>query len=173
MWGQWSIRRVAQCRNRQLQSWLRESGSLTARCEAASQQFRVRLLSYRREPALSNCHKLRTRRWVREVVLECDQQPVIFAHTELVDNCRGYLIHWLAGLGSRSLGSLLFSLPGFVRGEIEYCRLDARHLLFRRAQQAVGLSTCHELWARRSLHTFGQQSVLVTEVFLPKILLLG
>lgn len=170
MRGEWSARRVAQCRNRQLQAWLSERGSLTARCEQACLQFRVRLLSFRRETGLSG---ERGRRWVREVLLECDQIPVIFAHTELVALPRGRLLRWLAGLGSRSLGSLLFSFPGFVRGRIEYCRLDARHPLFRRALQAAGLPPCDELWARRSLHCLGGQSVQVTEVFLPSILLLG
>jgi len=73
----------------------------------------------------------------------------------------------LSRLGSRSLGSLLFSWPGFRRGAIEYCRLDARHPLFRRA--AVHGGSGKYLWARRSLHRLGRQEVLVTEVFLPAI----
>jgi chorismate--pyruvate lyase len=84
---------------------------------------------------------------------------------------RGLLSHWLAGLGVRSLGSLLFAHPGFVRGEIEYLRLDSRHPLFQRvARIALPEET---LWARRSLHQLGKQAVLVTEVFLPAIETLG
>jgi chorismate--pyruvate lyase len=104
---------------------------------------------------------------VREVVLECDGRPVIFAHTTLATVAPGRLSRWMAGLGNRSLGSLLFSYPGFRRGTIEFLRLDARHPLYRRAAALgpVGAS----LWARRSLHRLGWQQVLVTEVFLPAI----
>lgn len=166
MRGEWSMYRAAQCRNRQLQGWLREPGSLTARCESACREFRISLLSYR-------CEARRGKRWIREVLLECDGRPVVFAQSELLAAPRGRLLRWLAGLGSRSLGSLLFSFPGFGRGEIEYCRLDVCHPLFRRAVQASGLQGCRELWARRSRHWLAGQSVLVTEVFLPNILLLG
>jgi chorismate-pyruvate lyase len=53
---------------------------------------------------------------VREVVLECDGVPVIFAHTTLSTAANGRLTRWMAALGSRSLGSLLFTYPGFRRG---------------------------------------------------------
>jgi chorismate lyase len=93
--------------------------------------------------------------------------PVIFAHTTLSTATNGRLTRWLSRLGSRSLGSLLFSWPGFRRGTIEYCRLDVRHPLFQRA--AVHGVSGKYLWARRSLHRLGGQQVLVTEVFLPAI----
>lgn len=105
--------------------------------------------------------------WVREVILECDGVPVIFAHSVLSTATRGRLTRWLARLGSRSLGSLLFSYPGFNRGAIEYRRLDARHPLYQRAAALGAAGPC--LWARRSLHRLGAQQVLVTEVFLPAI----
>ena len=112
-------------------------------------------------------------RWcrVRDVLLECDGIPVIFAHTTLSTASRGRLTRWLARLGSRSLGSLLFSHPGFRRGAIEFCHLDAQHPLSRRVA-ALGFDTSL-LWARRSRHTLGHQSVLVTEVFLPGIAMLS
>jgi len=97
--------------------------------------------------------------------------PVIFAHTTLSAAANGRLTRWLARLGTRSLGSLLFSFPGFRRGDIEFCRLDSRHPLFQRASALAGDAT--ELWARRSKHSLGGQSVLVTEVFLPAIKGLG
>lgn len=153
-------------------SWLTERGSLTARCQAACGQFRVRLLAHGLgRPLADEADAVGARRgrvWVREVVLECDGVPVIFAHTVLPAAPRGRLTRWLARLGSRSLGSLLFAYPGFARGGIETLRLDRRHPLHRRAVAVLG-EAAGELWARRSLHRLGGQSVLVTEVFLPTI----
>lgn len=157
-----------------LRSWLTEPDSLTARCQRASSAFRVRLLRYGQGRALADEAVdggiRRHPAWVREVVLECDGVPVIFAHTTLSTAIAGRMTRWMAGLGSRSLGSLLFSYPGFKRGGIEFLRLDARHPLYRRAA-ALG-AVPKSLWARRSLHRLGRQQVLVTEVFLPAISLL-
>lgn len=161
--------------NPRLASWLTEPGSLTARCERASRRFRVRVLAQGRGRPLADEAKLlglppgMGRAWVREVLLECDGVPVIYAHTVLAAEPRGRMTRWLAGLGSRSLGSLLFSHPGFSRGPIEFRPLDGRHPLFRRAAGMVGRDP-PRLWARRSAHSLGNQSVLVTEVFLPALL---
>ena len=164
---QWHPCLVGGVGDRVLHGWLTESGSLTARCQAACRDFRVRLLRYGKAAPLADESPVRRNAWVREVVLECDGVPVIFAHTTLSTATNGRLTRWLSRLGSRSLGSLLFSWPGFRRGTIEYCRLDVRHPLFRRA--AVHGASGKYLWARRSLHRLGGQQVLVTEVFLPAI----
>ncbi|NJD25098.1 MAG: chorismate lyase [Betaproteobacteria bacterium] len=150
-----------------LRSWLTESGSLTARCQAACTHFRVRLLRFGRARALADEGCGRPAVQVREVLLECDGVPVIFAHTTLSTATGGRLSRWIARLGSRSLGSLLFAHPGFVRGGIEYCRLDSRHPLYRRVAAVAPVGP--ELWARRSRHRLGVQEVLVTEAFLPAI----
>ena len=153
--------------DRRLASWLGEPGSLTARCQAASGEFRVRLLRFRRARPLADEGSGRAMAQVREVLLECDGVPVIFAHTTLSTATGGRLSRWLARLGSRSLGSLLFAHPGFVRGAIEYRRLDRRHPLYRRVAEVATAGVF--LWARRSRHRLGRQEVLVTEVFLPAI----
>lgn len=154
-----------------LHSWLAEPDSLTARCQRASASFRVRLLSYGKGQALADeaagCALGRHLAWVREVALECDGRPVIFAHTTLSTATNGRLTRWMAGLGQKSLGSLLFAYPGFRRGKIEYLRLDQRHPLYQRAATLADVGDY--LWARRSRHRLGRQMVLVTEVFLPDI----
>lgn len=150
-----------------LRAWLTEPDSLTARCQRHCQDFRVRVLVSAKAVPLVDQSAPRRLALVREVLLECDGVPVIFAHTTLSTASKGILTRWLARLGGRSLGSLLFSYPGFQRGAIEYCRLDARHRLFRRAAAHGVTETC--LWARRSIHGFGAQQVVVTEVFLPAI----
>jgi chorismate--pyruvate lyase len=154
--------------NRLYLPWLRDSGSLTARIQAKG-RFAVRLLRQGRAlPTRDEASMLgvqaRTLAWVREVALHCDGEVVAFAHTVLPCRPRGPLTRWLARLGSRSLGSLLFSHPGFVRGQFSFRRLDARHPLFEPALKVIG-GQPETLWARRSLFRFGQQSVLVTEVY--------
>ena len=148
--------------------WLRDSGSLTERIQAQG-RFAVRLL--RQEKALPTRDEAAalginagTLAWVREVALLCDGEVVAFAHTVLPCWPRGPLTRWLARLGSRSLGSLLFSHAGFVRGKFNFRRLDARHPLFVPASEVIGCAP-QTLWARRSLFRFGPQSVLVTEVY--------
>jgi chorismate--pyruvate lyase len=158
-----------------LASWLVETGSLTARCIRLSRSFRVRLLySGPGRPLADEGLALPgsgAPARVREVLLECDGVPVIFAHTTLAAAGKGRLGRWLAGLGSRSLGSLLFAHPGFRRGPIEFLRLDSRHELYRRA--APFAEAAGRLWARRSWHELDGERVLVTEVFLPAVNRLG
>ena len=173
--SQWRASLSGAVPNAALASWLQEPASLTARCQRQCGDFRVRLLGYGKgRPLAADGLPLdggRQLAWVREVGLECDGVPVIFAHTTLSTASHGRLSRWLSRLGSRSLGSLLFTHPGFRRGTIEFCRLDSHHPLFQRA--AILGETGKYLWARRSLHRLGSQQVLVTEVFLPAILGLG
>lgn len=155
-----------------LRDWLRERGSLTARLMRHG-SFRVAVLRQsllHANPDERVLFALRpgARCHVREVVLYCDGVPVIYAHTVLPAEPRGTLSRWFARLGSRSLGSLLFTHPGFVRGSLAYARIDHRHPLFApaAAQLAVPPATFS---ARRCLHRYGTQAVLVSEVFLPAI----
>lgn len=154
--------------NRPYIPWLRDRGSLTARIQRGG-RFAVRVL--RQELALPTRDEAAvlginagTLVRVREVALLRDGAAVIFAHTVLPCHPRGPLTRWLARIGSRSLGSLLFADPGFSRGEINCKRLDARHPLFKPALEVIG-GEPKALWARRSLFRFGAQSVLVTEVY--------
>lgn len=155
--------------------WLRDRGSLTARLQARG-PFAVRLLLQGlTTPTGDEATALGIRRkrkaWVREVALFCDGKPTVFAHTALPYHPRGPLTHWLARLGTRSLGAMLFSHAGFKRGIIVCKRLDHRHPLFKPAIETLQLadSSPRTLWARRSHFTFGAQAVLVTEVFSPAL----
>lgn len=173
---QWRRQLVHGVPHAALADWLSEPDSLTARCQRHCGAFRVHLL---RSGLLRSIDDAADRRRLvqgREVLLECDGVPVIFAHSELLTApfggvTNGRLTRWLAGLASRSLGSLLFTYPGFKREPLEFRQLDARHPLYRRA--VVWADEAPELWARRSVHRLGQQSLCVTEVFLPAILRLG
>jgi len=151
-----------------LRGWLREPGSLTARLQRCG-RFRLKLLRQRLHCANPDEEAIlglpsHARCWVREVLLHCNDTPVIFAHTVLPTEPRGVLGRWFAGLGGRSLGSLLFAHPGFKRGQLSFARIDRRHPLYARAAGALGVSPPH-FFARRCAHGFGAQRVLVTEVF--------
>ena len=155
--------------------WLRDRNSLTSRLQARG-AFNLRVLKQGLGmPTLNEAVALGLRRrqiaWIREVALYCDGEPVVFAHTVLPYRPRGPLTRWLARLGNRSLGALLFSHPGFQRGPLSARRLDRRDPLYRPAREALQLAGTAPttLWARRSSFTFGKQSVLVTEVFSPDL----
>lgn len=165
-------------------NWLTDRGSLTARLQEQG-RFSVHLckqglaLPTADEKGEIFSHKQRRQvSWIREVTLLCDDTPLVFAHTVLARTPRGPLHRWLARLGQRSLGALLFAHPGFRRGILVSKRLDHRHPLFRPALSALHLQEGppRYLWARRSSFSFAQhsvhhvrQNVLVTEIFSPHI----
>ena len=69
-----------------MHDWLVTPGSLTARLVASSDAFRVRRLHQRRAVCLVDeagaIGLARPQKaWEREVLLECDGRPVVFAHT--------------------------------------------------------------------------------------------
>jgi chorismate--pyruvate lyase len=130
--------------NVSLMPWLRDRGSLTARIQARG-RFAVRVLrqgldSPTADEALALGLPRQARAWVREVALSCDGQIVVFAHTVLPHRPRGPLSLWLARLGNRSLGALLFAHPGFERGTMKFKRLDRRQALFTPALAALQLA---------------------------------
>lgn len=159
--------------------WLLDRDSLTARLQARG-AFDVRVVRQGLAvPTFNEAVALGIQRkrlaWIREVALYCDGEPVVFAHTVLPYRPRGPMTEWLARLGNRSLGALLFSHAGFVRGPLLSKRFDRRDALFAPAITAMKLDSpeAHSppavLWARRSSFSFRKQKVLVTEVFSPSL----
>jgi chorismate--pyruvate lyase len=157
-----------------LQPWLRDHGSLTQRIQQRCERFSV--LNVKNglarialdESALLHIAPQQLA-WSREVFLCADDQPVVFAHSACrAGDLRGAW-HALRGLGNKPLGAVLFSHPQVIRHPLHYKSLPAHHPLYRRA--TVGLLTPpSRLWARRSLFYLYNYPLLVTEVFLPKVL---
>ncbi|MFC0167037.1 chorismate--pyruvate lyase family protein [Pseudoduganella danionis] len=170
-----------------LRPWLTEDGSLTARLKAHSSSFRVQCLHQQTalclndEAASIGMHRA-GRVWEREVLLRCDNTPVVFAHTVVPMSATASDWPLFSALGERSLGTTLFGDPQVRRGELEFARLRAGHPLALRARKALGLdgpdvaaaAGADELilYARRCLYRRRQGSLLVTEVFLPSVLAL-
>lgn len=163
--------------NHPLRQWLAARGSLTARLRSRADSFRVATLRQqlalpvRDEAALLGLSPQRLA-LVREVALYCDGRPTIFAHSVLAADAVRQPWRFVASLGSRPLGAVLFSDPRIERAPLHFRQLDRHHPLYRRAAAQLP-QVPPRLWARRSLFRLAGSPLLVTEVFLPTVMELG
>jgi chorismate--pyruvate lyase len=148
--------------------WLLDEGSLTGQLVAASAgRFAVRVLEQRwlrPLPSERRALALRAgeRALVREVLLECDGEPWVYARSVApVRTLNGPLRH-LRRFGERSLGALLFADPGIERGPFELARVSPGCAFLPR-----GLILTRSAWARRRSFALRGRALLVQEVFLP------
>lgn len=161
-----------------MRPWLTAGGSLTARLTAHSGAFRVQRLHQRTAMCLHDeARAIGLQRpgrvWEREVLLRCDEVPVVFAHTVVPMSATAADWPLFNALGERSLGSTLFYDPRVTRGELEFARIRAGHPLMARASAALGVAADTVLYARRCLYRRRRGTLLVTEVFLPPVLALA
>lgn len=163
--------------NHPLRQWLAARGSLTARLRSRATTFRVATLSQQLarpdhdEAALIGLSAGRLA-LVREVVLHCDERPTVFAHSIVAADDVRHPWRFVASLGNRPLGAVLFSDPRIERAPLHFKTLDRRHPLYRHAAAHLP-SVPARLWARRSLFRLDGSPLLVTEVFLPTVMELG
>jgi chorismate--pyruvate lyase len=154
--------------------WLHDHGSLTRRIQRRCKVFHVRNifngLSLAHPDEMPLLHLQRKQNiYTREVCLYADQQPVVFAHSVVAAHHLRGAWHTLQHLGSRPLGTLLFTHPLIIRAPLRFQCLHTGHPLFQKA--ALQLDTVpRQLWARRSVFSLYGAPLLVTEVFLPDIL---
>lgn len=158
-------------------SWMHDHGSLTRRIQQNCGQFKVRNIFTGLSMASINeasILKLPRRQhiYTRDVFLYADDKPVVYAHSVVAGKHLRGAWHTLQHLGSRSLGTLLFTHPLVSRAPLRYRSLKSGHPLFRQATQLLDTSPA-QLWARRSMFTLHGAPLLVTEVFLLDILLLN
>ena len=160
-----------------MRQWLTDRTSLTLKLTARSRRFRVQRLRQGRALCLADeCAMIALPRRAfvqeREVLLRCDERPVVYAHTIVSLNSTASDWPFFGRLGERSLGTTLFGDPRVQRGALQFARLPAQHALVRRAVAAAdGLQVApHEqLVARRCLFKRRNGLLLLTEVFLPAI----
>ena len=161
-----------------LRDWLTDRASLTAKLTACARLFRVQRLHQRRGICLADEAALiglpRPRQVIeRDVLLLCDGRPLVYAHTVVPLAATASQWPLFSALGERSLGSTLFGDPGVMRGALHYARLRAGHPLLQRARAAAGVGEADgALFARRCLYRRKGGLLLVTEVFLPRIVAL-
>jgi len=160
-----------------MRDWLTTPGSLTARLIAHSQHFRVQKLRQASNVCLADeagaIGLARPQRvWEREVLLRCDDRPVVYGHTVVPMSASASDWPLFSALGERSLGTTLFHDPLVRRGELEFARLRPGHPLLARVHNVLGIDgPPHETYfARRCLYRRRQGVLLVTEVFLPAVL---
>lgn len=160
----------------QIRPWLVDNASLTEKLRAHCGEFRLQCLHQR----LSSCLKDEagmlgvapsSKVWEREVLLQCDGETMIFAHTIVPPSATAADWPLFKTLGERSLGTTLFNDPRIKRGRLQFARLPAQHPLMLRLRTALypnKLDTAN-LYARRCLYQRKQGLMLVTEVFLPAV----
>ena len=156
-----------------LRNWLTLDTSLTARLCAHAARFTVRRLhQHLALPLPDECAALGLPPdepvHEREVLLYCDDVPVVFAHT--VMPALKPPADWpdFHALGEQSLGALLFDDPQVTRGDLQFSHLPQEHPLMLRIHSTLPSERIESrLHARRCLFLRNQARMLVTEVFLP------
>lgn len=158
---------------RSLRHWLCDKGSLTQRLKARCTNFRVLPLSTGLARPNQDEYALLgiapgASAYVREVLLLCNEVPVVFAHSVLpYPSLRGAW-NGISRLGSRPLGQALFSDHRIRRQSLAFRNVHPDHPLFRAITCQHALYDT-SLWARRSVFCLNRHPLLVTEVFLPAI----
>lgn len=104
---------------------------------------------------------------VREVLIHQQQKYWMFARTVFP---RGVLAveRQLENLGSRSLGSVLFSDPTMRRSAFEVASVLSGSSWCQAVKPYIGHSE-QTIWARRSTFFLREQPLLLTELFLPDV----
>jgi len=154
--------------------WLYDPASLTARLVAAcEQQFRVQVLSQGwGTPFHNEARRLGVRArqsaLIREVFLYCGNTPWVFARTVIPRSTLSGKQKYLANLGSKPLGAVLFSDPHMRRDQFEVACIEAGQYLYTAATQASHKKP-KQIWGRRSVFYLAGKPLLVNEIFLPAI----
>lgn len=157
-----------------IEGWLRDTGSLTARLKSACKEsFRVRLLRQGWGRPLYSEQRLLGMNMgeiaiVREVELICDGTPWVFARTLIPARSLRGPARRLSMLGEKPLGEVLFADLRMTRGTTEMARLSRRHKLYAVATESLEQKT-DEIWGRRTLFHLAGHPLLVNEIFLPDI----
>lgn len=155
--------------------WLFDEKSLTKRLQQHCMgQFSVQVLSEevcQPQHHEAKCLGMNGRRWarIRQVVLLCDQTPLVVARTIIPLSTLQGPLRQLRHLKNRPLGAFLFRHPDLERGAIEVTQLaftsPPLNLLLNERS-----TTNRKPWGRRSLFRLKGHPVLVCEIFLQSLL---
>lgn len=154
--------------------WLFDPGSLTARVVAACQgRFRVEVLSQRwQRPGVNEARRLgmslHEQALIREVYLHCNDTPWVFARTVIPRRTLTGRLKFLAHLGSKPLGAVLFADPHMHRDPVEVTSLSQTSRLYDKACARLTPLPA-TIFGRRSVFYLDNKPLLVNEIFLPDI----
>jgi chorismate--pyruvate lyase len=153
-----------------LSAWLFDVSSLTARIiELCGKNFSVRVLSQNwqamtaEEAAAMSLRHVHAA-LVREVLLCCNDKPLVYARTVIPVTTLQGAQRLYANMGNRPLGAMLFADRTMRREAVQVSRLPAAH----EANQYA--ATDEPVWGRRSVFRVAGKPLLVSEYFLPEIL---
>lgn len=162
-------------RSRALARWLSAPGSLSAQIARVFGTLTVQRTRQgrgraSRDEARALGLAAGRRVHAREVVLRCDQRPLISARTLVEPASLKGPWRALTGLGTRPLAELLFHDAGVRRSPLSYARIRLSSASGRRLAAAWRAATGQdwsgqELWARRAVYVRRGRPLLVTEVF--------
>jgi len=157
--------------NANIKDWLFDAGSLTARLiKNCDEKFSVKVLSVKSAtptPDEIKALKLkhRSQAIIREVLLLCGNQPVVYARTIIpVSSMRGSL-RGIVKLGNKSLGAVLFADKKMQRKPMEVTSLASTH----KCHEWTGYQKKEAIWGRRSVFILKNEEILVSEFFLPDL----
>ena len=157
--------------NSQKKSWLFDPGSLTARLiKSCDGEFSVKVLSVKRatptpdEIAVLGL-KPRSQSLIRQVLLYCNDIPVVYARTIIPVSSLRSELRGLVRLGNRPLGAVLFADKSMRREPMEITRVKAGHTCY----EWTGCTGTEVIWGRRSVFRLKGQKLLVSEFFLPDL----
>lgn len=151
----------------ELQRWLLDPDSLTAKLKQHCQHFKVHVIG--QQPGTIRADEAR---WlgaseaaaIREVLLCCDGKPWVFARSVFPQQALSEPALQLGQLGDSPLGAHLFAQPDLTRSAMEVAQFVPDSALGLLHQQ-LGFEP-QTLWGRRSCFTAAGQKVLVAEVFI-------
>ncbi|MDI1360590.1 chorismate lyase [Methylotenera sp.] len=163
-----------------LQLWLIDNGSLTARLQQRFNKFAVEAIEVKYAKIIQDeTALLRQPNYqyalIREVLLMGNNQAVVFAHSVLPRASLRGAWNGLGRLGNKPLGATLFANPKVKRTALSYKKLTPNHALYqhttRHLAQEPDVRKLGYLWARRSIFSLSCANIMVTEVFLPQLLI--
>jgi chorismate--pyruvate lyase len=153
-----------------LLTWLFDASSLTSRLVGlCGSDFSVRVISQQYQAldsAEASAMKLKNvhAALVRQVLLCCDGQPLVYARTVIpVTTIQGAQRRY-ANMGNRPLGAMLFADRTMQRESVEVAMLPAAH----EANQYT--KSNNSIWGRRSVFRVSNKPLLVSEYFFSELL---
>lgn len=135
-----------------------DAGALSARLRLGCQKVSVQVNSQELSPAFADEQKLLSidedNTLIRKVHIMGDQKPLVHGRVVVPNATYKKFQNDFDQLGNKLLGeTLLYDRPGVTRSEFQYAKV------------------ADNIWARRSLFTLEDYNLLVTEVFLPTLIM--
>ena len=153
--------------------WLVDEGSLTSKLvELSGNQFELELQSQERRLILPEEKSILELSEIdtvidRKVFLKGRDIPWIFAHSLIPLSSATGNLKVLKNLNNRSLGEFLFKNSSIERRSLEVAHMAAKSF----GIEAKDIECEEKLWGRRSIFSQGRRSLLVSEIFLPALIL--